>query len=127
MRGVNKVILVGNLGRDPESRSTNSGSCVANFSLATTESVKKNGEYTDHTEWHNLVVFGKQAEAATNYLKKGSCIYVEGRINTRKWQDKEGRDRYTTEIMVSELKFLDQKRGDAPPSSGHEPDPDEPF
>jgi single-strand DNA-binding protein len=105
-RGVNKVILIGNLGRDPEVRYTQSGTAVSNFSLATTERQKKEGEWVDHTEWHNIVVFGKVAENCSNYLSKGSSVYIEGRIQTRKWTDKEGGERQTTEIVAQNVQFL---------------------
>ncbi len=110
-RGVNKVILIGNLGKDPELRYSQGGTAVANFSLATTERQKKEGEWVDHTEWHNIVVFGKTAENCSNYLSKGSSCYVEGRIQTRKWQDKSGNDRWTTEIVAFNVQFLGGKGG----------------
>ena len=95
---VNKVILIGNLGQDPELRSTPSGQSVATLRLATQERVKdKDGNWTDRTEWHNVVVWGRTAENVNQYCKKGKQIYVEGRLQTRKWQDKEGKDRYTTD------------------------------
>src|SRR5881296_4019282 len=104
---VNKVILVGRLGRDPETRYTGGGQAVANFSVATDESYKdKNGERQKRTEWHKIVVWGKQAEIAQQYLKKGSLIYLEGRIQTREWQDKEGQKRTTTEIVASNFRML---------------------
>ena len=107
-RGVNKVILVGNLGKDPEVRYAASGSAVANATLATSESWKdkNSGEKQEKTEWHKLVFFGKTAEIAGQYLKKGAQIYVEGKLQTRKWQNKEGVDQYTTEVVVSELQML---------------------
>ncbi|TLN26510.1 single-stranded DNA-binding protein [bacterium] len=129
-RGVNKVILIGNLGKDPEVRYTQGGTAVCNFSLATTERQKKGDEWVDHTEWHNIVLFGKSAENANQYLKKGSTCYIEGRIQTRKWQDKEGKDRYTTEILAQNIQFLgggagrqgggggSSYGGDSGPSSG---------
>lgn len=112
-RGVNKVILIGNLGKDPETRYFPSGDGVTNATLATTESWKdkQSGETKEATEWHNLVFPGKLAEIAGKYLKKGSKIYVEGSIRTRKWQDKEGKDRYTTEIRVADMQMLDGKPG----------------
>lgn len=110
-RGVNKVILIGNLGRDPELRFTQGGTAVANFSLATTERAKRDGEWTDHTEWHNIVVFGKSAENSSNFLSKGSTVYIEGRIQSRKWQDKEGHDRTTTEIVANTIQFLGGGKG----------------
>jgi single-strand DNA-binding protein len=107
---VNKVILVGRLGKDPETRYMTSGEAVTNVTLATSENYKdKNGEKQERTEWHNLVFYRRLAEIAGEYLKKGSQIYVEGRIQTRKWQDKEGKDRYTTEIVVNEMQMLGGK------------------
>jgi single-strand DNA-binding protein len=110
-RGVNKVILIGNLGKDPEVRYFPSGDAIANTTLATTENWKdkQTGEAKEATEWHNLTFPGKLGEIAGKYLAKGSKIYVEGSLRTRKWQDKEGRDRYTTEIRVSDLQMLDGK------------------
>lgn len=106
-RGVNKVILVGNLGKDPEVRYMPSGGAVANITLATQEQWKdKGGEKQERTEWHNVVFYNKLAEIAGEYLRKGSQVYVEGSIRTRKWQDKEGKDRYTTEIIASEMQML---------------------
>jgi single-strand DNA-binding protein len=112
-RGVNKVILIGNLGRDPEVKYLPSGSAVCNVTLATSESWKdkESGEKKDRTEWHNVVFFGKLAEIAGEYLKKGSQVYVEGSLRTRKWQDKEGKDRYTTEIVVSDMQMLGGRGG----------------
>lgn len=112
-RGVNKVILIGNLGKDPEVRYMPTGGGVANLSLATSESWKdkQTGEMQEKTEWHRVVFFGKLGEIAGEYLKKGSKIYVEGRIQTRKWQDKEGHDRYSTEIIGNEMQMLDGKGG----------------
>lgn len=102
-RGVNKVILVGNLGQDPEVRYTPSGSAVANITLATSESWrdKQTGENKEVTEWHRVVLFGKLAEVAGEYLRKGSQVYIEGQLRTRKWQDQSGQDRYTTEVTVN--------------------------
>ncbi len=112
-RGVNKAILVGNLGRDPEIRYSPSGAAVANVNIATTDSWKdKNtGEQQERTEWHRVVFFGRLAEVVGEYLKKGSQVYVEGRIQTRKWQDKEGNDRYTTEIVANEMQMLGGRGG----------------
>ena len=112
-RGVNKVILVGNLGKDPEVRYMPSGSAVANVTLATSESWKdkQSGEKQERTEWHNIAFFGRLAEIAGEYLKKGSQIYVEGRLRTRKWQDKSGNDRYTTEIVANEMQMLGGRGG----------------
>lgn len=104
---VNKVILVGRLGRDPETRFTGGGQAVANFSVATDESYKdKNGERQKRTEWHKIVVWGKQAEIAQQYLKKGSLLYLEGRIQSREWQDKEGQKRTSFEIVASNFRML---------------------
>jgi len=112
-RGVNKVILIGNLGKDPQQRAMPSGKAVVNFSVATTEQWrdKQTGENKEATEWHNVVMFDRLAEIAAEYLRKGSQIYVEGRIRTRKWQDKEGQDRYTTEIVVNEMTMLGGRGG----------------
>ncbi len=114
-RGINKVILVGNLGRDPEMRYTPSGSAVANLALATSESWKdkQTGENQERTEWHRIVFFNRLAEIAGEYLKKGSKVYVEGKLQTRKWQDKDGQDRYTTEIVGNEMQMLDSRGGGA--------------
>src|SRR5262252_5877389 len=118
MASVNKVILVGNLGRDPETRYTTSGDAVTNIRLATTDTWKdKNGEKQERTEWHNIVFYGRQAEIAGEYLKKGRQIYVEGRLQTRKWQDKEGQDRYTTEIVADRMQMLGNREGGGAPSS----------
>lgn len=110
-RGVNKVILVGNLGQKPEMRYTATQTAVANLSIATTESWKdkESGENRDKTEWHRVVFFGNLAEIAERYLDKGSSVYVEGKIQTRKWQDKDGNDRWTTEIVGSQFNFLDSR------------------
>lgn len=108
MSSVNKVILVGNLGRDPEVRSTQSGEKVCNMTLATT--TKRGGE--EHTEWHRLVVFGKLADICEKYLKKGKSVYIEGRIQSRKWTDKENQERTSTDIIVSELTMLGGKSSD---------------
>lgn len=112
-RGVNKAILVGNLGRDPEIRYSPSGAAVANVSIATTDAWKdKNtGEQQERTEWHRVVFFGRLAEIVGEYLKKGSQVYVEGRLQTRKWQDKEGNDRFTTEIVANEMQMLGGRGG----------------
>ena len=107
---VNKVILVGRLGKDPETRYMTSGEAVTNCTLATSENWKdKSGEKQERTEWHNLVFYRRLAEIAGEYLRKGSQVYIEGKIQTRKWQDKEGKDRYTTEIIVNEMKMLGSK------------------
>jgi len=113
-RGINKVILIGNLGRDPQTRYTQGGAAVTNFSIATSESWKdrQTGEQQERTEWHNIVCFARLGEIAGEYLRKGSKVYIEGRLQTRKWQDKDGNDRYTTEIVANEMQMLDG-RGDA--------------
>lgn len=107
-RGVNKVTLIGNLGTDPELRSTKSGSSVANITLATSESWtdKETQEKKERVEWHRVIFFNRLAEVVNEYLRKGSQVYVEGRIQTRKWQDKDGNDRYTTEIVANEMQML---------------------
>lgn len=110
MAGVNKAILVGNLGKDPEVKYLDNGVAVANFSLATTESYKnKQGERVNQTEWHNIVLWRGLAEVAEKYLKKGSNVYIEGRIKTRKWEDKEGVTKYTTEILGDSMTMLGGK------------------
>lgn len=123
-RGVNKVILVGNLGRDPEVRYSPNGSAVANVTLATSESWKdkNSGEKQEKTEWHRIVFFGRLAEIAGEYLKKGAQIYVEGRLQTRKWQDKEGHERYTTEIVANEMQMLGSRGGAGAPSDNFNQD-----
>ena len=115
-RGINKVILVGNLGNDPDIRYTAGGAAVANISLATTDSWKdkETGEQQDRTEWHKVVFFGRLAEIVGEYLRKGSQVYVEGRLQTRKWQDKSGNDRYTTEIVANEMQMLGGRGGGIP-------------
>ena len=112
MASVNKVILVGNLGRDPEVRFMPNGEAVCNFSIATTDSWKdKSGAKQERTEWHNIVMYRKLAEIAGEYLKKGRPVYVEGRLQTRKWQTKEGQDRYTTEIIADQMQMLGGREG----------------
>lgn len=122
MASLNKVILIGNLGRDPETRYAPSGDAICNLTLATTETWKdkSSGERREATEWHRVVFFGRVAEIAAQYLRKGSQIYVEGRLQTRKWQDQNGQDRYTTEIRGDEMKMLGSRQGggDAPMSRG---------
>lgn len=115
---VNRVILIGHLGKDPEIRTFPSGEQVANVSIATTDKWKdkQTGEAKEHTEWVNLVFIGRQAEIAGQYLKKGSQIYVEGSIRTRKWQDKEGNDRYTTEVRVGNMQMLGSRPGGEQPA-----------
>ncbi|HEY2119250.1 MAG TPA: single-stranded DNA-binding protein [Candidatus Acidoferrum sp.] len=127
---VNKVILVGRLGKDPEVRFTSGGQAVANFSMATDSSYKdKSGERQKRTEWHKIVVWGKQAEIAQKYLKKGSLIFVDGRLQTREWQDKEGQKKYTTEIVVNDFRMLggrsDSMAAGATAGGGHSDDFDQ--
>ncbi|NOY17287.1 MAG: single-stranded DNA-binding protein [Gammaproteobacteria bacterium] len=112
-RGVNKVILVGNLGKDPEVRFAPSGSAVANITVATTDSWKdkQTGEKQEKTEWHRVVFFNRLAEIVGEYLKKGSQVYIEGRLQTRKWQGQDGQDRYTTEIVANEMQMLGGRPG----------------
>ncbi len=111
---INKAILVGNLGADPEIRYTQSGTQVATFNIATTEKWKgQDGMMQENTEWHRIVVFGRLAEICGEYLNKGARVYIEGKIQTRKWQDQNGNDRYTTEILAREMKMLSPKGGDS--------------
>ena len=112
-RGINKVILIGNLGQDPEVKFMPNGNAVTNVTVATSESWKdKNtGEQVDKTEWHRVVFFRRLAEIAGEYLKKGSKVYIEGKLQTRKWQDQSGNDRYTTEIVANEMQMLDSRGG----------------
>jgi single-strand DNA-binding protein len=112
-RGINKVILIGNLGQDPETRTTPGGTTVTNIRLATSESWrdKQSGEMKENTEWHTVVMWNKLGEIAAEYLRKGSQVYIEGRLQTRKWQDKQGNDRYTTEIVASEMQMLGGRGG----------------
>ena len=119
MAGVNKAILVGNLGRDPELRYTASGQPVCNFSLATTENwMSREGKREERTEWHRIVVWGKAAENCANYLAKGRQVYIEGRIQTNEWEDKEGQKRKTTEINAQTVQFLSNRGGGGGPSGG---------
>ena len=112
MASVNKVILIGNLGADPETRYLPSGDAVTNIRIATTDTWKdKSGEKQEHTEWHRVAFFGKTAEIAGEYLKKGSPVYIEGRIRTRKWQDKEGQERFSTEIVADRMQLLGGRSG----------------
>jgi single-strand DNA-binding protein len=123
MAGINKVILIGNLGKDPELRHTPQGQAVANFSLATSESWNdKNGQKQERTEWHKVVVWGKPAELVAKYLSKGRKAYVEGRLQTRAWDDKDGQKRYTTEIVATTVQFLDSQG-----ARTSEPVGDDPF
>jgi len=122
-RGINKVIIVGNLGGDPETRYMPSGSAVTNLTVATNESWKdkQTGEQKDRTEWHKVAMFNRLAEIAAEYLRKGSQVYIEGKLRTRKWQDKNGQDRWTTEIIADEMQMLGGRGGGggaAPMSSG---------
>ena len=142
-RGINKVILVGNIGGDPETRYMPSGSAVTNITLATNETWKdkQTGEKKERTEWHRVALFNRLAEVSAEYLRKGSQVYIEGKLRTRKWQGKDGQDRYTTEIIASEMQMLggrgggganfgddNQGGGNAPPQPGPDDfDDDIPF
>ncbi len=119
-RGVNKVILIGHLGADPETRAMPSGSSVANLRIATTESWrdKQTGEQQERTEWHRVALFGRLAEIAGEYLRKGSQVYIEGSLRTRKWQDKQGQERYSTEIVGNEMQMLGGRGGSAGAGGG---------
>jgi single-strand DNA-binding protein len=112
-RGVNKVILIGNLGQDPEVKYMPSGSAVTNLRIATSETFKdkETGEQQERTEWHSVAMFGRLAEIAGEYLRKGSQVYIEGRLRTRKWQDKQGQDRYSTEIIADQMQMLGSRGG----------------
>lgn len=136
MAGVNKAILIGQLGRDPELRYSPSGTAIATFSLATTErSTSRDGNRQERTEWHNIVVFNKQAELVNQYLKKGRMAYIEGRIQTRSWEDRDGNKKYRTEIVANTIQFLDRRgngqseytppepSSSAPPRPANEPAP----
>jgi single-strand DNA-binding protein len=120
VRGVNKAILVGTLGKDPEQRYMPNGNAVCNISVATSEQWKdkQTGEKQERTEWHRVSMFGKLAEIAGEYLRKGSQVYLEGKIQTRKWQDKEGKDRYSTEIVADQMQMLGGKRDSSAPAAG---------
>ncbi|MDR3352698.1 MAG: single-stranded DNA-binding protein [Zoogloeaceae bacterium] len=120
MASVNKVILIGNLGADPETRYSASGDAICNIRLATTDSWKdkQTGERREITEWHRVVFYRKLAEIAGQYLKKGSQVYIEGRIKTRKWQDKDGNDRYSTDIEATEMTMLGKREGQGEPTGG---------
>ncbi|MFC1538335.1 single-stranded DNA-binding protein [Candidatus Latescibacterota bacterium] len=121
-RGLNKVLLIGNLGNDPEIKYSQSGNAIANISIATTEGRKNaNGEWEDFTEWHRVVMFGKLAETCKDYLRKGSKVFIEGRIQTRSWEDKDGKKNYMTEVVGNSMLMLDSK-GSNP--SMNEPDSD---
>jgi single-strand DNA-binding protein len=122
-RGINKVILIGHLGADPETRAMPSGMTVANLRLATSENWKdkQSGEQQERTEWHNVAMFGRLAEIAGEYLRKGSQVYIEGRLRTRKWQDKSGADRYTTEIVANDMQMIGGRGGAGGGGGGGEP------
>lgn len=124
-RGINKVILIGNLGQDPETRSTPGGTTVTNLRIATSESWrdKQSGEMKEQTEWHTVVCWNRLGEIAGEYLKKGSQVYIEGRLRTRKWQDKSGNDRYSTEIVASEMQMLGGRGSGAPAETRDSRDP----
>src|SRR5512134_3028889 len=127
MASVNKVILIGNLGRDPELRYTPSGQPVANFTLATTDNyTSKAGDREERTEWHRIVAWGKTGELCAQYLSKGRSVYIEGRLQTREWEDKEGHKRQTTEIVAQNVTFLGGPRSGAPGGAGGEPQQREP-
>ena len=123
-RGVNKVILIGNLGADPETRFMPSGGAVTNVNVATTEAWKdrNSGQMQERTEWHRVVFFNKLAEIAGEYLKKGGKVYIEGSLRTRKWQGQDGQDRYTTEIVASEMQMLDSRAGGGSGGGGYNQD-----
>ena len=128
MAGINKVILVGNLGKDPEVRYLEGGIAVANFPIATSETFKDrtSGEKKTITEWHNVVVWRGLAEIAEKYLKKGNQVYIEGKLRTRQWQDKDGNNRYTTEVVGDNMQMLGGKRDDSTPSQSNAPSQSEP-
>ena len=123
-RGINKAIVVGNLGRDPEVRYSANGNAIANVTIATTDSWKdrQSGERQEKTEWHRVVFFGRLAEIAGEYLKKGSQVYVEGRLQTRKWEDRDGNERYTTEIVAADMQMLGGGGGGGDTQGGSAPD-----
>lgn len=124
-RGINKVILVGNLGQDPDTRYMPSGSAVTNLRIATSEQWKdkQTGEQKERTEWHNVAMFGRLAEIAAEYLRKGSQVYIEGKLRTRKWQDKQGNDRWTTEVVADEMQMLGGRGGGSGPMSSADSGP----
>ena len=124
-RGVNKVIIIGNLGADPETRAMPSGTTVANLRVATSESWrdKQTGEQQERTEWHRVALFGRLAEVAAEYLRKGSQVYIEGSLRTRKWQDKQGNERYSTEIVGNDMQMLGGRGGGAGAAPGGGPGP----
>ena len=119
-RGINKVILVGNLGADPDTRYMPSGGAVTNLSVATSEQWKdkQSGEQKERTEWHKVAMFGRLAEISAEYLRKGSQVYIEGKLRTRKWQDRDGNDRWTTEVIADEMQMLGGRGGGGAPSRG---------
>lgn len=125
-KGLNRAEIIGRLGQDPDIRYTQSGTAVANVSVATNHSVKQDGEWVDATEWHRVVIWGKMAEACAEYLSKGSQVYISGRLQTRSWEDKDGTKRWATEIVAQDIIFLDSKgqgqRSDRPPSPPEEDD-----
>ncbi len=123
-RGINKVILIGNLGADPESRTTPGGMTVTNIRVATTERRKdrQSGDWVDETEWHRVVMFDRLAETAREYLRKGSQVFIEGQIRTNKWQDKDGNDRYTTEIIARDMQMLGGRPGAGAPAAERDQD-----
>jgi len=121
MKGINKAIIIGNLGADPEVRYTPSNTAVCNITVATSEQWKdkQTGERQEKTEWHRIVMFNRLAEIAGEYLKKGSKVYIEGRLQTRKWQGQDGQDRYTTEIVANEMQMLDSRGGNTQSGAGN--------
>jgi single-strand DNA-binding protein len=127
-RGVNKVILIGNLGADPEVRYMPSGGAVANLRVATTDTWRdrQSGEMQERTEWHRVVLYGRLGEIAKDYLRKGSRVYLEGRLQTRKWQGQDGQDRYSTEVVANDMQMLDRREGAGPAASAAGEPPDWP-
>lgn len=125
-RGLNKVMIIGNLGADPETRHTPSGIAITNIRVATSEvwKDKDSGEKKEKTEWHRIVLFNKLADIAKQYLRKGSKVYIEGSLKTTRWQDKDGSDRYSTDIVASEMQLLDAKKSDGPPAEAYQNDAD---
>jgi single-strand DNA-binding protein len=124
-RGINKVILVGNLGQDPQTRAMPSGKTVVNLRIATTDQWrdKQTGENKENTEWHTVVMFDRLAEVAAEYLRKGSQVYIEGKLRTRKWQDKEGNDRYSTEVVANDMQMLGGRGGGGGGGGGYDREP----
>lgn len=119
-KGLNKVLLIGRLGADPEIRYTPSGSAVANFRLATNRSVKRNEQWEEETDWHRIVAWDRLAETASQYLRKGSHVFVEGQLRTRSWDDRDGNKRYTTEVFARDIQILDSKGGKEAQTSDYE-------